>query len=226
MSANQLDAVRIEPESAPDAAVILMHGLGADGHDFESLVAELRLPPSQSVRWIFPHAPVRPVSINGGYRMRAWYDIVAIDPGAPEDREGIRESAGAIGRLVEDERKLGIPASRIFLAGFSQGGAVALFTAVRSPERLAGVIAMSCYLPLPAALPAEKAPANAATPIFMAHGIADPIVPFAFGEMSRDILRSNGYEVQWHTYQMEHSVCEDEVADLRAWLTGLMSLWG
>jgi phospholipase/carboxylesterase len=216
--AGLLETVEADPGTAADAAVVLMHGLGADGHDFESLVPELRLPVSPSVRWVFPHAPVRPVTINGGHRMRAWYDIVALDRGAAEDDRGIRQSAEAIGALVRRERSRGIPADRIVLAGFSQGGAMALFTALRWPERLGGVAALSCYLPLAAALPAEAHPANAAVPVFMAHGTMDPIVPSALGEGSRDLLRSRGYEVEWRTYPMPHSVCAPEVDDLRAWL--------
>jgi phospholipase/carboxylesterase len=218
VSGTLLETVEVEPGTAADAAVVLMHGLGADGHDFESLVPELRLPASPSVRFVFPHAPVRPVTINGGYRMRAWYDIVAIDRTAPEDDHGIRASAESIGALVRRERERGIAADRIVLAGFSQGGAMALFTALRWPERLGGVVALSCYLPLGGTLPAEAHPSNAAVPIFMAHGTLDPIVPTALGEGSRDLLRQRGYDVEWHTYPMPHSVCAPEVDDLRAWL--------
>jgi phospholipase/carboxylesterase len=219
VSGPRLETFEVEPgTAAADAAVVLMHGLGADGHDFESLVTELRLPASPGVRFVFPHAPVRPVTINGGYRMRAWYDILALDRGAAEDDRGIRQSAEAIGALVRRERERGIAADRIVLAGFSQGGAMALFTALRWPERLGGVIALSCYLPLAATLPAEAHPANGATPVFMAHGTMDPIVPTALGEGSRDVLRARGYDVEWHTYAMPHSVCAPEVDDLRGWL--------
>ena len=218
MSGVSLEAVEIEPRATADAAVLLMHGLGADGHDFEPLVAELRLPASPSVRWVFPHGPVRPVTLNGGYRMRAWYDIAAIDRRAPEDEAGIRESAEAVGRLVRRERERGIAADRIVLAGFSQGGALALFTALRWPERLGGVVGLSCYLPLAATLGAEAHPANAALPVFLAHGTMDPIVPAGLGEGSRDLLLAQGYDVEWHAYPMPHSVCGPEVADLRAWL--------
>jgi phospholipase/carboxylesterase len=218
VSGLRLETVEVEPRAAADAAVLLMHGLGADGHDFESLVPELRLPESPSVRWVFPHAPVRPVTINGGVRMRAWYDIVALDRSAPEDEAGIRSSAEALFALVRRERERGIDAGRIVLAGFSQGGAMALFTALRWPERLGGVVALSCYLPLAATLPAEAHPANAAVPVFMAHGTFDPLVPPALGESSRDFLRSRGHDVEWHTYPMPHSVCADEVQDLRGWL--------
>lgn len=226
MSGNSLETVEVETGAAADAAVVLMHGLGADGHDFESLVPELRLPASPSVRWVFPHAPVRPVTINGGYRMRAWYDIVTIGRRAPEDEAGIRQSAESIGALVRRERERGVAADRIVLAGFSQGGAMALFTALRWPERLGGVVGLSCYLPLAASLAAEAHPANAAVPVFMAHGTLDPVVPTALGEGSRDVLRSRGYDVEWHTYPMPHSVCGPEVADLRGWLLRVLPALG
>jgi phospholipase/carboxylesterase len=218
VSTLSLETVEIEPKTAADAALVLMHGLGADGHDFESLVPELRLPASPSVRWVFPNAPVQPVTINGGHRMRAWFDIAALDRRATEDDHGIRLSAEAIGALVRRERERGIPADRIVLAGFSQGGAMALFTALRWPERLGGVVGLSCYLPLAATLPAEAHPANAALPVFLAHGSLDPIVPPSLGEGSRDLLRSRGYDVEWHTYPMPHSVCAAEVDALREWL--------
>jgi phospholipase/carboxylesterase len=212
------DAVTIEPQERADAAVILLHGLGADGHDFESLVPELRLPASLSLRWIFPHAPVRAVTINGGLPMRAWYDIVAIDQNAPEDETGIRESARLIDAFIRRERELGIMANKIILAGFSQGGAMALFTALRWPERLCGLVAMSCYLPLPATLSSEAAAANSTVPVFLAHGTMDPVVPFSFGESAREALRGSGHEVAWHAYQMQHGVCQQELADLREWI--------
>jgi phospholipase/carboxylesterase len=214
----RLETVEVEPPAAADAAVLLMHGLGADGHDFESLVPELHLPPSPSIRWVFPHAPVRPVTINGGFRMRAWYDIVALDRRAPEDEAGIRESSEAVLDVVRRERERGIAAGRIVLAGFSQGGAVALFAALRWPERLAAVVGLSTYLPLAARLEEEAHPANAGLPAFMAHGTFDPIVPPALGEGSRDLLRARGHDVEWHTYPMPHSVCGDELGDLRSFL--------
>jgi phospholipase/carboxylesterase len=217
------EAIRIEPREKPDSAVILMHGLGADGHDFESLVPELRLPSAPAIRWIFPHAPVRPVTINGGYSMRAWFDILAIDSQAAEDEPGIRESAAAIGALVRAEQENGIPPGRIILAGFSQGGAMALFTALRWPLRLAGVAALSCWLPLAGRLRAEAHPANSAVPVFMAHGKMDQTVPLDLAEGSRDLLRANGYAVTWLTYPMSHGVSTAEVADLREWLLGALS---
>jgi phospholipase/carboxylesterase len=213
-----LDAVEVEPLAAADAAVVLLHGLGADGHDFESIVPELRLPASPSIRWVFPHAPVRPVTINGGDRMRAWYDIVGLDRRSPEDEAGIRDSSRAVLDLVRRERERGIDWSRIVLAGFSQGGALALFSALRWPERLAGVAALSTYLPLAATLEKEAHPANAAVPVFMAHGTDDSLVSPALGRGARDLLRARGYDVEWHEYPMPHSVCAEEVVDLRTWL--------
>jgi phospholipase/carboxylesterase len=201
-----------------------MHGLGADGHDFEPVASELRLGPA--VRWVFPHAPVRAVTINGGARMRAWYDILGFDRNAAEDEHGIRESAAGIRALVEREEQRGIAAGRIVLAGFSQGGAMALHTALREPERLAGVIALSTYVPLASKLEAESHPANAAVPVFMGHGTWDDIVPLALGERSRDALRSHGYDVEWHTYPMPHSVCPEEIAQMRDWLVRVLPARG
>jgi phospholipase/carboxylesterase len=226
VSGLRLETVEVEPRTSADTAVVLMHGLGADGHDFESLVPELRLPASPSVRWVFPHAPVRPVTINGGSRMRAWYDVVALDRSAPEDEAGIRDSAEAVFELVRRERERGIAASRIVLAGFSQGGAMALFAALRWRERLAGVVGLSTYLPLAATLEKEAHPANAALPVFMAHGSFDPLVLPSLGEGSRDLLRSRGHDVEWHTYPMPHGVCADEVGDLRGWLLRLLPAVG
>jgi phospholipase/carboxylesterase len=217
-----LPAVEVESEGPADSAVILMHGLGADGHDFETLVFELDLPPESAIRWVFPHAPVRPVTLNGGMAMRAWFDILGLDHRSKEDEAGIRASAEDVRGLIRRERERGIAAERIVLAGFSQGGAMALHTALREPERLAGVLALSTYLPLRNTLEAEAHPANAAVPIFQAHGTADPIVALSLGEGSRDLLRARGYEVDWRTYPMPHSVCADEVSDIREWLLGVL----
>jgi len=222
VSAPLLPTVEVEPEGPADAAVVLMHGLGADGHDFETLVFELRLPAASAIRWVFPHAPIRPVTLNGGMPMRAWFDIIGLDRRSEEDELGIRESAEAVRALVEREKERGIPAERIVLAGFSQGGAMALHTALRENERLAGVVALSTYLPLAGTLEAEAHPANAAVPIFQAHGSGDPIVPITLGESSRDRLRALGYEVDWRTYPMPHSVCAEEAADLREWVLGVL----
>jgi len=222
----RLETVEVEPSRPADCAVVLMHGLGADGHDFEALVPELGLPTSPAVRWVFPHAPVRPVTLNGGARMRAWYDIAAIDRRAVEDEAGIRASAEGIRTLVRRERERGIPADRIVLAGFSQGGAMALFTGLREPERLAGVLALSTYLPLAPRLAAEAHPANAAVPVFMAHGTFDPIVSFSLGGGTRDLLCSRGYDVEWRSYPMAHGVCADEVGDVRTWLLRVLPARG
>jgi phospholipase/carboxylesterase len=218
VSPARLEAVELEPRAPADAAVLWMHGLGADGHDFASLVPELRLEASPAVRFVFPHAPIRPVTINGGHRMRAWYDIAGFDRRAPQDEAGIRASAEALGALVTREHERGVPASRIVVAGFSQGGAMALFLALRWPERLAGVIALSTYLPLGETLAAEAHPANAAVPVLMAHGSFDPVVPAALGEASRDRLRALGYEVDWRGYPMPHGLCAQEVEDIRTFL--------
>jgi phospholipase/carboxylesterase len=207
-----MQAVEIETGSQPQAAVIWLHGLGADGHDFEPIVPELAV--AQPLRFIFPHAPVRPVTINQGMRMRAWYDIFQFGGGA-EDEAGIRESQ----RLVEDLiKQQPFPSNRIVLAGFSQGGAVVLQTALRHRERLAGVLALSTYLPLNATLEAERSAANRDLPIFMAHGQYDDIIPLARAEQSRRMLEKLAYPVEWHTYAMPHSLCPQEIEDICAFL--------
>jgi phospholipase/carboxylesterase len=222
VSALRLEAVELEPSTAADAAVVWMHGLGADGHDFESLVPELKLGPSPAIRFVFPHAPVRPVTINGGHRMRAWYDVAGFDRRAPQDESAIRESAEAIGALVTRERERGIAANRIVVAGFSQGGAMALYTALRWPERLGAIVALSTYLPLADTLRGELHPANASLPVFMAHGQFDSVLPQRLGEATRDTLQSLGCPVEWHSYPMPHSVCLEEVADLRRFLLSVL----
>ena len=213
-----LESVIVETGSKPSFTIIWMHGLGADGHDFEPLVPELADPGMPSLRFVFPHAPVRPVTLNNGYRMRAWYDLLAIDRRAAEDADGIRASAAAIDELIRRENDTGIPTSRIAVAGFSQGGAMALHVATRAAEKLAGVIALSCYLPLAREFATERANANLGTPIFMAHGQQDPVVPFQLGDDSRRVLEGTGFKVEWHAYAMPHSLCEQEVADVRAFL--------
>jgi phospholipase/carboxylesterase len=212
------DTVEIEPSRPADAAVVLLHGLGADGHDFESLVPELRLPGGSAIRWVFPHATVRPVTLNGGMRMRAWYDILGLDRRAVQDEAGIRESAATAAALVRREKERGVRSDRVVLAGFSQGGAIALFAGLRYPERLAGVLALSTYLPLDTTLADEAHPANAAVPVFQAHGRFDDIVPLALGQRTRELLSSRGYDVEWRTYPMPHSLSAEEVGDIRAWL--------
>jgi phospholipase/carboxylesterase len=200
------------------ASVIWMHGLGADGSDFEPLVPQLRLPKRLAVRFVFPQAPVRPVTINAGYRMRAWYDIQGIGPNLPEDAAGIAESSARIHRFIERERAAGVPAARIVVAGFSQGGAVALHSALRFPERLAGVLALSTYLPLRERLAAEASVANRRLPVLMCHGRFDPVVPLHYGEWSRDALIALGWPVEWIAYPMQHEVCLPQIADIAAWL--------
>jgi phospholipase/carboxylesterase len=213
-----LESVIIETGPKPTFTIIWMHGLGADGHDFEPLVPELLDRDMPSLRFVFPHAPVRPVTINNGYKMRAWYDIIAIDRRSAEDAAGIQASADAIGALIKREHAAGIPSSRIAIAGFSQGGAMALHIATRSEEKFAGVIALSCYLTLAKQFATERSSANLATPFFMAHGLQDPVVPYALGEDSKRVLEGTGYKVEWHAYPMPHSLCEPEVADIRAFL--------
>lgn len=209
----------VERETAPEpaASVIWLHGLGADGYDFDPIVPALRLPGGPEIRYVFPHAPVRPVTINGGAEMRAWYDIVAIQRGAHEDEVGIRESGAAVSALIRREAERGIPAHRVVLVGFSQGGAIALHAGLRYPERLAGIIALSTYLPLRAAA-AEFHAANRDTPIFMAHGSLDPVIPAVLGEESAKFLSEVGYEVVFKSYVMPHSVCPEEVEDIRRWM--------
>ena len=212
------DAVEIETGRAPTGAVIWLHGLGADGHDFEPIVPELVLPGERALRFVFPHAPLRPVTLNGGYAMRAWYDIIALDRRAAEDETGIRASQALVETLIRRENARGIAAARIVLAGFSQGGALALFAATRYPEKLAGIMGLSCYQLLAQRFAAERLPVNQATPIFLAHGTEDPVVPPILGEEARRQLEAAGYIVEWHAYSMPHSVCPQEVADIAAWL--------
>jgi phospholipase/carboxylesterase len=211
------------PAGTPAASVIWLHGLGADGHDFVPIVPELRLPASPALRFVFPHAPLRPVTINNGMRMRAWYDIVSLSASGPPEEARIRASADALERWIAREVELGVPASRIIIAGFSQGGAIALHAALRHAERLSGILALSTYLPLHARLAAEAAPANRDVPILMCHGREDPVLPMALGTTSRDWLRGLGYTVKWKDYRMQHQVCMEEVADISLWLQGRLA---
>ena len=211
-------AVILEPASPADAAVIWLHGLGADGHDFVPIVEELRLPSTMAVRFIFPHARPRPVTINNGFVLRAWYDITSLGPDRKEDEAGIRESADVVRAYVEQENARGIASDRIVIAGFSQGGAIALQAALRHPQRLAGVMALSTYLPLQQTLATEASPANRDVPILMCHGLRDNMVPATLGKSSRDVLQGLGYTVEWQAYPMEHSVCMEEVLDISKWL--------
>lgn len=212
------DAVVLSPAQRPSAAVIWLHGLGADGFDFVPIAHELRLPASLPVRFVFPHATQRPVTINNGYVMRAWYDIFGFGPERAEDAAGIQASATAISQYIAQQVDAGISEERIVIAGFSQGGAMALHLGLRHPQRLAGVLALSTYLPLRASLANEASQANRETPILMCHGTRDAIVPHTFGNASREFLQSQGYAVEWRSYPMEHSVCMEEVVDVSNWL--------
>ena len=214
-----MEAIEIQTGSKPAASIIWLHGLGADGHYFVPIVPELKL--AKPVRFVFPHAPVRPVTINQGMRMRAWYDILQFG-GGPEDDAGIRASQRLAEELISKEKKNGMPAAKIVIAGFSQGGAIALQTALRYPERLAGVLALSAYLPQAASLQSERSPANQGIPIFMAHGRYDDIIPPRRADESRKLLEAAGYRVEWHEYPMPHSVCAEEIADIAAFLARIV----
>jgi phospholipase/carboxylesterase len=216
-----LDAIEIETAKNPSASVIWMHGLGADGNDFVPIVNELELDGTPAIRFVFPHAPMRPVTINNGFVMRAWYDVSFGDlegQSRRADEKGVRESQAQITALIEREARRGVAAEHLVLAGFSQGGAIALQTGLRHPQKLAGVMALSTYLPLADSLLQEAAPANKATPIFMAHGTYDPLVPLMMGAGSMTLLTGLGYAVEWRQYPMPHSVCPEEIEDIGAWL--------
>ena len=221
MKQELLDSIEIATGKNPAASVIWMHGLGADGNDFVPIVNELGLDSTPALRFLFPHAPMRPVTINNGFVMRAWYDVTLGDlegHSRRADERGVRESQAQIAALIEREEKRGVAPERIVLAGFSQGGAVALQTGLRFPRKLAGMMALSTYLPLAESLPLEAAPANRQTPIFMAHGLYDPVIPIMMGAGSMTFLTGLGYAVEWRQYPMPHSVCPDEIEDIGAWL--------
>ena len=213
-----LQTIELNPGPAPSATIIILHGLGADGTDFLPMADELQLAAIGPVRYLFPRAPVRPVTINGGHVMRAWYDILGADLAKREDEAGLRESMAAVGRLIDREVARGVPAQRIVLAGFSQGCAITLGAGLRHHERLAGLAGLSGYLPLAGTTAAERHTANAQTPLFLAHGRRDGVVPLARGEAARDLLKGMGQPLQWHEYPMEHSVCMEEVQALQQWL--------
>jgi phospholipase/carboxylesterase len=213
-----LQTFDIETAASVNASIIWLHGLGADAHDFEPVVPELLPRRERAWRFVFPNAPIRPVTINGGMRMRAWYDIQTFDRSAAEDERGFKASAGDVGELIAREVARGIPAERIVLAGFSQGGAVSLYLAPRYPQRLAGVIALSCYLPMALRLQEERNPANDTMPLFIAHGLTDPVISVSLAMHSRDLLQHLGLAVEWHEYPMAHAVCPAEIADIRAFL--------
>ncbi len=220
---NVLDCVVVEPQTPATTCVIWLHGLGADGHDFEPLVPELKLPASMAVRFIFPHAPVQPVTINGGYAMRSWYDILEANLARRVDEQGVRESADAISALIEAQIAAGIPANKIVLAGFSQGGAITLFLGLRYPRRLAGLLPLSTYLPLPEKLASERSDAMKDVPILYAHGSIDNIVPMVLAKQSVQQLRDLGYTVDFREYMMPHSVCLEEIQHISAFLQTVLT---
>ncbi|CDH46782.1 MAG: alpha/beta fold hydrolase [Candidatus Competibacteraceae bacterium] len=219
-----LTTVEIEPAGTARSSVIWMHGLGADANDFGPIVPEMRLPAELGIRFVFPNAPVRPVTINGGMRMRAWYDVLTMDLPRREDPDGVYDSERALVALVEREKQRGVPAERIVLAGFSQGGAMALHTGLRYPDRLAGILALSCYIPLADRLSAERRPANQHTPLFVAHGDYDAVIPMRYGQMSVQRLESLGYPSEWHDYGMGHEVCLEEIRDIAGWLARVLAV--
>ncbi|MDH5537262.1 MAG: alpha/beta hydrolase [Betaproteobacteria bacterium] len=221
-----LETIEIETGNEPKVSVIWMHGLGADGNDFVPIVNELDLSDMPPIRFVFPHAPMRPVTINNGYVMRAWYDVSLGDlegNSRKADERGVRESQAEIEALIVREAGRRMAHENILLAGFSQGGAMALQTGLRHAQRLAGVMALSTYLPLAGSFAAEAAPANARTPVFMAHGTLDPMVPHAMGLSSRDLLKQAGYDIEWHEYPMKHSVCLEEIGDIGTWLRNALA---
>ena len=213
-----LESIEVTTTDEPEYAVIWMHGLGADGHDFEPIVPFLGLPPTLAVRFIFPNALMRPITVNGGAVMRAWYDIIEISASKGQDEAGIQHSAVKIRALIEREIERGIPAENIVLAGFSQGGAMALHVGLRFEKKLAGIMTLSAYLMFPERLQNEQAPANAETAIFIAHGAQDPMVPFALGQAARSELEKGQWPLEWHSYPIPHSVSQPEIADIGRWL--------
>lgn len=215
----ELETVEVATGDAPRGSVIWLHGLGADGHDFEAIVPELRLSATLPLRFVFPHAPVRPVTINGGMAMRAWYDIRSLDSSGRADAAGVHESSAALEALIDREIERGIAAEKIVIAGFSQGGAIAINTALHTDKRLAGLMALSTYLPLPGEI--DNSVGSRELPVFMAHGTFDPMLPIAWGKASADHLRAAGYTVEWHDYPMAHAVCPEEIRDIRNWLLSI-----
>ena len=219
-----LDCITLEPDSPATACVIWMHGLGADGNDFVPIVPELNLPTGHGVRFVFPNAPTMPVTINGGYVMRAWYDIVSAELDKRADEGGVRSSQALIEELIADQRSKGIAADRLLLAGFSQGGVIALQTGLRHPDKLAGIMALSTYLACAYSLGVEASAANRQIPLFMVHGSMDPVIPVALAKLSKARLETHGYKVEWHEYGMPHSVCAEEIDDIAAFLKRVLAL--
>lgn len=219
---NKLEYLEVNPKGKPEACVVWLHGLGADGYDFVDVVPSLNLPEGHNIRFIFPHAPQRPITINAGMVMPGWYDILGLTMKDPHDEVGIKASEQLIFLLLQDIFATGIPSDRIILMGFSQGGALSLHSALRFPQRLGGVAALSAYLPLDSLLPQERHPANAALPIFMAHGMADPVVPYLMGLHASQQLEKLGYSVEWHAYPILHTVCMPELADISHWIQRIL----
>ena len=219
-SGKLLDYLEVTTAANPEYSVVWMHGLGADGHDFQPIVPYLGLPEDASVRFIFPHALMRPITINGGAVMRAWYDIIEISTSKGQDEAGVRHSAGKVRALIDHEIERGIPASRIILAGFSQGGAMALHVGLRYPQKLAGIMVLSAYLMFPERLQSEYSEANATTPVFVGHGTQDPVIPVALGQAALSVLQAGQWPVEWHSYPIPHSVSQAEIADIGRWLLG------
>ncbi len=215
------ETVEVATGENPCGSVIWLHGLGADGHDFEPIVPELRLPADLPLRFVFPHAPPRPVTINGGMSMRAWYDILSLDASGRADAQGVRESTALLEALIQREQERGVDASRIAIAGFSQGGAIAINAALHAESRLAGLMALSTYVVLPGEI--EESRGNRDLPVFMAHGRVDPVIPLQWGRDSADKLVAMGYDVEWHDYPMAHAVCPEEIADIRRWLLSVFA---
>lgn len=215
---SELECFEHQTGAEPVATVIWLHGLGADGHDFEPVVPLMDLGPRRPLRFVFPNAPLRPVTLNAGMVMRAWYDMAGLEPGQVQDEAGLNATAAAVEALIARELGRGIPSRRVFLAGFSQGGASALYTALRYSQRLAGVLGLSCYLPVADRLLQELSPANRDLPVFMAHGESDPVLPYELGLASRDALAGAGYAIDWHSYRMPHSVTPEELDDIRQFL--------
>ncbi|MGZ5075501.1 MAG: alpha/beta hydrolase [Methylobacter sp.] len=221
MNSEQLSSIEIQPKAPHKYSVIWLHGLGADGHDFESLIPELHLTAEANIHFIFPNAPIQPVTINGGMSMRSWYDILEMSLERRVDVGGIYQSAGLIESLIQQEIDKGIPSSHILLAGFSQGGVIALHTGLRYPHQLAGIIALSTYLPTVDQLEIERSPANNRIPIFMAHGIIDPIVAVESGKAAFNSLKTMDYNIEWHDYLMEHRLCVEEIEHISAFLNSI-----
>ena len=213
-----LECLEVNTADHPEYSVIWMHGLGADGHDFEPIVPFLGLSPDLAIRFLFPHALMRPITINGGAVMRAWYDIKEISTIKGQDEVGVNHSAAKIRALIDREIERGIPASRIVLAGFSQGGAMALYVGLRYPQKLAGIMALSAYLMFPDRLQSEYSQANSTTPVFVAHGSQDPMVPIALGQAVSSVLEEGQWPVEWHSYPIPHSVSQEEIIDIGRWL--------